>query len=102
VVATPNFIACRSIYAVSQDGRTTKVCLCIGAPYQISQDEWACAVRLSGLHENLRDIHAADSWQALQLAAQFLRKLLEYFVEEGGRLYWPSSDEKISLQELFL
>ncbi len=100
-MATSNFIAYRSIYAVSQDGGSRMVCLSIGAPYQISQDEWACAVGLSGLHESLHDIHGADSWQALQLAAQFIRKLLGYFVEEGGKLYWPSPDEEIALQELF-
>lgn len=100
-MATSNFIAHRSIYAVSQDGRSRVVCLCISAPYQVSQDEWACAICLSGLRENLPDIHAADSWQALQLAAKFIRKLLGYFVEEGGRLYWPSPDQEISLQELF-
>ncbi|WP_426304250.1 DUF6968 family protein [Acidovorax facilis] len=98
---TPNFIAHRSICTVSQDGSSRMVYLCIGAPYQISQDEWACAVCLSGLHANLPDIRATDSWQALQLAAQFIRKLLGYFVEEGGRLYWPSPEEEISLQELF-
>lgn len=97
---TPQFIAERVILAVSQDGSTCEVHLGVGTPYEITEDEWACPVRLDGLHDNLRDQHGSDSWQALQLAFRLIEQLLTYFVEDGGKLYWPEIGEKVTVHEL--
>jgi hypothetical protein len=40
----------------------------IGTPYEISDSEWACAIKMDGLYDNLRDQHGVDSSQALMLA----------------------------------
>jgi hypothetical protein len=95
------FIAGRELYAVAADGRGFGVKLGIGQPYRITQDEWACAVQLSGLHENLSDAHGIDSWQVLQLAQQLAAQLLGYFIQDGGRLFWKKDGEQVQLSELF-
>jgi hypothetical protein len=100
-VTAAKFIARRAIHAVAPDGSSREVQLGIGAPYEISSEEWACAVRLQGLHENLHDIHGVDSWQALQLASQLIAQLLGFFVADGGKLYCPDGGEEISVLELF-
>jgi hypothetical protein len=94
-------IAGRELYAVAVDGRGFGVKLGIGQPYRITEDEWACAVQLSGLHENLSDAHGIDSWQALQLAQQLAARLLQYFVQDGGRLFWEKDGDQVQLSELF-
>lgn len=94
-------IAGRELYAVAADGRGFEVKLGIGQPCRITEDEWACAVQLSGLHENLSDAHGIDSWQALQLAQQLAARLLQYFVQDGGRLFWEKDGEQVQLSELF-
>ena len=97
---TPQFIAERLIHAVSREGSTTDVHLGVGTPYEITKDEWACPVCLDGLHDNLRDQHGLDSWQALQLAYQLIEQLLTYFIEDGGKLYWPGIGEEVTVHEL--
>src|SRR5579885_2053317 len=57
-------IAKRVISAVSASGQETKVLMRIGTPYEVSENEWACPVGLDGLHDDLRDQHGIDSWQA--------------------------------------
>lgn len=94
-------IAERELYAVAADGRSFEIKLGIGQPYRITEDEWACAVQLSGLHENLSDAHGIDSWQALQLAQQLAARLLQYFVEDGGRVFSEKDGEQVPLSELF-
>lgn len=96
------FIAGRELYAIAADGRGFEVKLGIGRPYRITEDEWACAVQLSGFHENLSDAHGIDSWQALQLAQQLAAQLLGYFVQDGGRLFWEKDGEQVQLSELFV
>ena len=93
-------IAERRVYAVGSDGRGFDVHIGVGRPYQITEDEWACSVRVDGLHNNLRDQHGIDSWQALQLAYQLVAQLLTYFVQDGGQLFWKKDGEHVSLQDL--
>jgi len=38
-------------------------------------------------------IFGASSWQALQLALQFVGYDVHRFVSDGGSLLWPKSDE---------
>ncbi len=78
-----------------------RVKLGIGQPYRITEEEWACAVQLSGFHENLSDAHGLDPWQALQLAQQLAAQLLAYFIQDGGRLFWEKDGEQVQLSELF-
>lgn len=93
-------IAQRELVGVDQNGREFDITIAIGAPYSISRDEWACPVRADGLHSALKDIHGADSWQAMQLAYQLIVQLLGHFTAAGGRLLLPESREPISVKEL--
>jgi hypothetical protein len=97
-----NFIAERKLYAIAADGRSFEIHLAIGKPYQITEHEWACAVQVAGLFNDLRDRHGEDSWQALQLAHQMTAQLLEYFVQDGGRLFREEGGEQVQLSELFV
>ncbi len=93
-------IAERNLYAMAPDGRGFELKIGVGSPYKLSEDEWACAVQLGGLHNNLSDQHGIDSWQALQLAYQLVAQLLAYFVQDGGQLLWEKDGEQVSLQDL--
>jgi hypothetical protein len=96
-----NFIAERKLYAIAADGRGFEIHLAIGTPYQITKLEWACSSRVAGLLPDVKDVHGGDSWQALQLACQLAAQLLEYFVQDGGRLFQEEGGEPVQLSELF-
>ena len=96
-----SWIAERTIYAVTGDGRGLTIRLGIGKPYKVTEDEWACAVRVDGLHNRLSDMHGVDSWQALQLSCQLAVRLLEGFAQDGGRLFWKKDGEQVHIQDLF-
>jgi hypothetical protein len=98
-------IAERVIWAVDKNSRGFDIALMIGKPYQITDTpngDWACPVALIGLHGAPRDIRGVDSWQALTLAQEVLRVLLELFVESGGKLFWEKDGEEITVESLFL
>jgi hypothetical protein len=101
VNSEPSWIASRTIVAVKSNGEEIAVTLRIGTPYEVSSEEWACAVAIDGLQERLRDVHGIDSWQTIQLAQNLQAQLLGYFVEEGGRLFWPDPREPVRVHELF-
>lgn len=93
-------IARRMLLAVDANDREFVLTLGIGQPYEILPDEWACPVSLDGLHGSLVDQHGLDSWQSMQLAYQLVAQLLSYFVQDGGKLFWPDSREPVVLTEL--
>ncbi|HET7300727.1 MAG TPA: hypothetical protein VFJ01_08745 [Oleiagrimonas sp.] len=97
---TEELTAERKLRAVAADGGEFEIHLAIGKPYSISSEEWACPVWLDGLHDNLHGPHGVDSWQALQLAYALIAQLLGYFIQDGGRLYWPEDGGPVLLQEL--
>ena len=73
----------------------------IGTPYEISDSEWACAIKVHGLYDNLRDQHGVDSWQALMLAQRLAKTLLQGFVEDGGRLFDCRGGSAVGVTPLF-
>jgi hypothetical protein len=80
------WIAEEALDATDPAGVTTKVLVRVAAPYKVGPDEWACGVEVAGLHGALPDIHGLSSLQALCLAATLARRLLTYFIEDGGQL----------------
>ena len=90
----------RSILAVKPNGERLTVVLSIGQPYEVTPEEWAISVSVSGLHSRLGDVHGIDAWQVVQLAYELMAQLIGHFVEEGGKLYWPETGELVELDEL--
>jgi hypothetical protein len=81
-----DLVASRRFRARRPNGERFNIEMGIGRPVRCSDSEWKCAVVLRGLYEHLADQHGVDSWQALVLAQNLARQLLEGFVEDGGRL----------------
>ena len=95
------FVAHKELLGVLKDGSKLNIHFHIGKPYQINAEAWACPVSLTGIHNLSNEIHGIDSFQSLLLAINLIKKLLSYFIEDGGTLYWPNSEEQISIDELF-
>jgi len=64
----------------------------VGKPYADSGCT-RCPVSLDPLYERLCDVAGEDSWQALQLAMEFVERLLKSEVEKGSRLFWPNEND---------
>jgi Domain of unknown function (DUF6968) len=95
------YMATRELTAVRAPRGEFRVTVALGRPYRIDQDEWACAVQLNGLHDNVRDQHAADSFQALMLAQNLAKSLLSAFIEEGGLLLDSPGGNVVNVEHLF-
>ena len=93
-------LASRPILAVKPNGERLAVVLTIGHPYEVTPEEWAISVAMSGLHGRLGDLHGIDAWQVVLLAYRFVAQLLGHFVNEGGKLYWPETEEPMELEAL--
>jgi hypothetical protein len=94
-------IAEETLVCIRQSGERLSAVASIGRPYQISLDEWACPVSLTGLYGRLHDAHGLGSLQALCLAASLLRQLLRYFVEDGGQLFLSDGETQFPLDATF-
>ena len=60
---------------------------------------WSCKVEVTNLFSPPRSIYGEDSWQAQVLAMQFAAKLVQDFVNRGGKLFWPSPSGNDERQE---
>ena len=95
----PDYIASREFRAHHPGRGEFTITLRIGAPYR-SDDDWACAVTLEGLIDNLKPQHGVDSWQALVLAVYLARTVLGRFVEAGGKIF-DLNNQVADLDRLF-
>ena len=98
-----SYIATRELLAEDASRGQFTIRVCVGHPYEVSADEWACPVALEGLHPHLRDQHGIDAFQALMLAQKLARTLLLAFVEDGGILRdsHDSDHHGMSIDNLF-
>lgn len=98
-------IAERTVFATDKDGREFDIRLMIGKPYQKAESlhgDWACPVAMIGLHGVFPDMLGVDSWQTLQHARNLIERLLQYFIEEGGKLYASKDEqEELTVNEVF-
>ena len=97
----PEYIAERVVALVPAVGHRKLISLKVGRPRLATDGSWACPVVADGLRSNLGPIHGVDSWQAMQLAQQFLLSLLNTELEKGAKLLWPDEPEPMSLDQLF-
>ena len=94
-------IAERDLIGINPDGSRFTIMLKIGKPYTIDNSEWACPVGAIGLYKRLRDIQGSDSFQALMRAIEFLRQLLEYFIDDGGSLLSVDDETPVEISDIF-
>lgn len=62
----------------------------IRKPYKRDSGEFACEIDLEGLYETPIEVYGDDSYQALDLAFEFVRITLAGWEKKGWRLdpYW--------------
>jgi len=94
------YIAERLLYLKNTDSAVKEVNLCIGQPYQKEDGSWACPIQLKGLFEDLSDVGGEDSFQALMLAQNLARTLLNAFAEKGWTVY-SYADKEVDVDTLF-
>lgn len=85
-------IASLDVEARTKDGATIPVTVEIGTPYHRETGEWACPVRLKGLHDNLADASGEGSLQALCMALSLALDLLQDVRDKGGAVTSQGSD----------
>lgn len=95
------YMARRTVRAKDATGNEFDMELEVGVPIQKGLHQWGCEVRVTGMFEPARAIYGMDSWQAVQLAFQFISRMLEDFVSRGGKLYWQESMEPLTVGGLF-
>jgi len=94
-------VASRKLWAECPKRGEFEIELTVGAPYQASDVDWACPVGLADLYGHLADQHGIDSWQALMLAQNLARTLLEAFIADGGRVLVSKGGEAVNVVALF-
>jgi hypothetical protein len=94
-------VASRNLVAIHSAQGELSVRIDIGLPYQCSDNEWACPIALEGLYNKLPDVHGEDSFQALMLAQNLARTLLNDFVEKGGQLLDAPGGVSVNVERLF-
>jgi hypothetical protein len=94
-------VASRKLWAECPKRGGFEIEVQLGAPYQASDVDWACPVGITGLYEHLADQHGIDSWQALMLARNLARTLLNGFIDDGGRVLVSQGGEVVNVSGLF-
>jgi hypothetical protein len=94
------YIAERILYLKNTDEEVKEVNLCIGQPYQKEDGSWACPIQLIGLIEDLSDVSGEDSFQALMLAQNLARTLLNALTEKGWNVY-SNANKEVDVDTLF-
>jgi hypothetical protein len=80
---------------------TTQLLVRVGAPHKVADDEWACGAAVDGLSGPMPDMHGVSSLQALCLAASLARRLLTYFIEDGGQLHDSATKRPFDIDASF-
>jgi hypothetical protein len=89
-------VARRDLTCVESDGSELSVRILVGRPYETGHGSWACPVETRGLHDDHPDIIGSDSLQAICLALSLVRMLLEYFIQDGGKILDPVDRSEVS------
>jgi len=95
-----DIIAERNLVGIDPDGSRFSIMLKLARPYA-DGDEWVCPIGAIGLHPELREVRATDSFQALMRGRKLLRQILEFFIDDGGRILSPEDATPISLDTIF-
>jgi hypothetical protein len=83
-------IVSTELVAVRPTGERILVRIAILRPQQAEHGDWTCQVTGEPLFRGPSDgVVGSDSFQALALAYSLTRQMLDYFIEDGGRLLVP-------------
>ena len=93
-------IAEKDLIGIEPDGSRFMIMLKIGMPYA-EGDEWVCPIGAIGLHPELREVRAPDSFQALMRGCNLLQQILEFFLDDGGKILSPDDQKPLSLDDIF-
>ncbi len=94
-------IAERDLIGINPSGSRFTIMLKIGKPYVVDGDQWACPVGAIGLYQKMQEVRGIDSFQALLQAIKYLQQLLEYFIEDGGRILSVDNQTPIEIPDIF-
>ena len=70
-------------------------------PYQTTSGEWACPADIRGLYPELAAMRGEDAFQALALALDLVRRLLEDAISQGASLRYPGTSDNVPLEAYF-
>ena len=85
-------IASLELIHLGADGKRRQLRVRIGRPRYDERRSWACPILITGLDEEIREIHGEDSMQALCLAVQRVHTVLRFVLERGNRLLIAGDD----------
>jgi len=94
------YIAERTLYLKNANEEVKEVNVGIGQPYQKEDGSWACPIQLKGLFDDLPDVSGEDSFQALMLAQNLARTLLNALAEKGWNVY-SNADKEVDVDTFF-
>jgi len=94
------YIAERTLFLKNMDEEIKEVNLRIGQPYPKEDGSWACPIQLNGLFEDLSDVNGEDSFQALMLAQNLARTLLNALAEKGWNVR-SYANKEVDVDTLF-
>lgn len=95
-----DIIAEKDLVGINPNGSRFTIMLKIGRP-QIKNDGWVCSIGAVGLDPEMREVSASDSFQALMRGRTLLAQILEFFIDDGGRIVSAVDDTPVSLDALF-
>jgi hypothetical protein len=98
----PTWIAKKILYLKNPDEAVKEMDLCIGQPYQKEDGSWGCPLLLKGFIGILSDMDVSgeDSFQALMVAQNLARTLLNALVEKGWIVY-SDTNKEVDIDTLF-
>ena len=88
-------IATKRLRATWSDGSLHDVLIQIWRPYP-DDNIFRCKIQAHGLQQDYSppDLSGSDEMHALNMSLQFVRFLLEWHVEAGGRLFYPPPNDE--------
>jgi hypothetical protein len=87
-------IARTSLYGQRPGKERFEITVKFGRPYHSATGEWRCPVVVEPLIK-LPDVCGEDSLQALTLALNLAREMLQDFKDKGGTLTWETGEEYV-------
>ena len=87
------------LIGIAEDGTESSIEIKIDAPMQNSSSEWSCCIVLNGMHCPIKSrVSGNDAFQALCLAVDFIRFMLDDFLQKGGKLLEADTREEWPLE----